>query len=150
MGANASKSADAPLHRLLREWRDTTRIALSVPAYVVMTNAVLDELARVRPQTADELLGIKGIGPTKVRQYADPLLEILAGPEPAARSPPADSVTMPDRDGPESAAGSMDVEETPGSAAHADPSMPSADVPQAPGEAPTADGEPRARLSRDR
>ncbi len=54
-----------------------------------MSNALVDELARWRPQTADALLAIKGMGPAKVRQYGEQLLELLTS-QPAAAEPAAD------------------------------------------------------------
>ena len=58
-----------------------------MPAYIVLANAVLEELARARPQSVDALLGIKGIGPSKVRQYGEELLEMFAAPVDARAVP---------------------------------------------------------------
>ncbi len=79
----ATSFDDPGLLARLRKWRETTCKALAVPAYVVMTNVALEELARVRPQSAEGLLQIKGIGSTKVRQYGQALLTMLAAPVPA-------------------------------------------------------------------
>jgi ATP-dependent DNA helicase RecQ len=95
----ASNSADAEAGELqqpdrdlvatLRQWREQTCRTAAVPAYVVLSNAVIDELARARPTALDELLEIKGIGPAKVKQYGQELLKILSTvqPEPAAAAP---------------------------------------------------------------
>ncbi len=80
--ARSAASPDADLVARLRAWRDTTRQAHKVPAYVILTNAVIDELARVRPRTRAELSGVKGIGAKKAEQFGGELLEIIA---PAAR-----------------------------------------------------------------
>ncbi len=84
-----SRPVDAELVQRLREWRDATSKANAVPAYVVLNNAALEELARHRPQTAEALLGVKGIGPGKVKQYGQQLLEMLALREPPASVSPA-------------------------------------------------------------
>ncbi len=76
--ADVQPPPDASLVARLRQWRDATRKALNVPAYVVLTNAVMDELARVRPRSVDELSAVKGIGPKKAGQYGDELLAIVA------------------------------------------------------------------------
>jgi ATP-dependent DNA helicase RecQ len=59
----------------LKAWRRDR--AEGKPAYTVATDATLREVVRRRPQTADELLAIKGIGPSFVAKHADSLLELL-------------------------------------------------------------------------
>ena len=59
----------------LKAWRRDR--AEGKPAYTVATDATLREVVRRRPQTADELLAIKGIGPSFVTKHADSLLELL-------------------------------------------------------------------------
>ncbi|MBI3839725.1 MAG: RecQ family ATP-dependent DNA helicase [Planctomycetia bacterium] len=77
--AGAKQTApDSGVVARLRKWREETRAAQNVQAYVVMSNATLQELAQVRPQSLEALLGVKGIGPMKVRQYGQELLEILS------------------------------------------------------------------------
>ncbi len=72
-------ASDPELVQKLKSWRDVARRAENVPVYHVLSNAVVDELARVRPTSVEALLGVKGIGPIKVRQYGEQLLELLAG-----------------------------------------------------------------------
>jgi ATP-dependent DNA helicase RecQ len=50
-----------------------------VPAYVVALDRTLVEMAAQRPQTRGELLGVFGMGPSRVEQYGDALLEVMAG-----------------------------------------------------------------------
>ncbi|HEV3021545.1 MAG TPA: HRDC domain-containing protein, partial [Pirellulales bacterium] len=71
----------------LRQWRERTAKAQNLPAYIVMTNALLDDLARACPQSPAELLNIKGMGPNKVREYGQELLGMLAGGEAQTREP---------------------------------------------------------------
>jgi superfamily II DNA helicase RecQ len=59
----------------LKAWRRDR--ADGKPAYTVATDATLREVVRRRPRTADELLAIKGIGPSFVTKHADSLLELL-------------------------------------------------------------------------
>ena len=59
----------------LKAWRRDR--AEGKPAYTVATDATLREVVRRKPQTADELLSIKGIGPSFVTKHADSLLELL-------------------------------------------------------------------------
>jgi superfamily II DNA helicase RecQ len=53
---------------------------MGVPAYVILTDASIDDLARRRPRNDDELLAIKGIGPAKLEAYGDELLALAAEP----------------------------------------------------------------------
>ncbi len=62
----------------LRAWRRDR--AGGKPAYTVATDATLREVIRRKPRTSDELLAIKGIGPSFVTKHADSLLELLATP----------------------------------------------------------------------
>lgn len=67
-------------------WRDRLARRLDRPPFKVMTNKVLVELARIQPQTIDELQAIKGVG-KKLLQYnaADVLRAINTGQD---TSPP--------------------------------------------------------------
>ena len=69
---------DEDLVTRLRSWRLERSQQDAVPAYVVLHDATLRELAAVRPQTLDELAGVKGFGPVKVERYGDDLLSVLA------------------------------------------------------------------------
>ncbi|MEA2219742.1 MAG: ATP-dependent helicase RecQ, partial [Solirubrobacteraceae bacterium] len=59
----------------LKAWRRDR--AEGKPAYRVATDATLREIVRRRPRTADELLAIKGIGPSFLSKHAESLLELL-------------------------------------------------------------------------
>jgi superfamily II DNA helicase RecQ len=73
--------ADAPEQGLverLRAWRLERARADAVPAYVVLHDATLRELAAARPGSAGELAGVKGFGPTKIERYGDDVLAVIA------------------------------------------------------------------------
>ena len=76
-GAGAS-DADRALFEVLRTERRAIADAESVPAYVVLPDRTLWELATVRPRTPDELLAVNGIGPVKVEKYGEAFLALLA------------------------------------------------------------------------
>ena len=69
---------DEDLVTRLRGWRLERSHEDAVPAYVVLHDATLRELAALRPQTMDELAGVKGFGPVKLERYGDALLSVLA------------------------------------------------------------------------
>ncbi len=77
-GGGDAADADEGLVTRLRSWRLERSRQDSVPAYVVLHDATLHELAAVRPRTKGELAGIKGFGPTKLERYGDDLIALLA------------------------------------------------------------------------
>ncbi len=72
-----TRPADPELLKRLKTARNRWAAELQLPAYMVLANSVLDELARDRPQNLDRMLAIKGIGPAKVAKYGERLLQIL-------------------------------------------------------------------------
>ena len=70
----------AELHERIRAWRSTRAKAARVPAYTVFNDETLDDLVQRRPESADELLEIRGIGPIKVSRFGDELLGLITGP----------------------------------------------------------------------
>jgi superfamily II DNA helicase RecQ len=79
LGAPAAADGDAaPLVAELRAWRSRRAREDGVPAYVVLHDATLHELAARRPGSAAELAVVKGLGPTKIGRYGTELLEVLA------------------------------------------------------------------------
>ena len=78
LGAQATGPADASLAAELRAWRTRRARADAVPAYVVLHDATLEELATRKPRSQGELAAVKGFGPTKLERYGDELLELLA------------------------------------------------------------------------
>jgi DNA helicase-2/ATP-dependent DNA helicase PcrA len=61
----------------LRTWRLQSSRTDQVPAYVVMTDATLDEIARARPRSLVALGRVRGIGPAKLERYGDDVLAIV-------------------------------------------------------------------------
>ncbi|HYO81689.1 MAG TPA: ATP-dependent DNA helicase RecQ [Bryobacteraceae bacterium] len=68
---------DEALLARLREWRKATAKLEHVPAYYVLLDATLSELARLRPGDEAELAEVKGIGPRKLARYGADVLRIL-------------------------------------------------------------------------
>jgi ATP-dependent DNA helicase RecQ len=80
--------ADPKLLDALRRWRHTRAGRAGVPLYQIVSNATLEELARRRPDSAEALLAIRGIGPAKVASFGGELLAVLTGQ--SAGDPAAD------------------------------------------------------------
>jgi superfamily II DNA helicase RecQ len=64
---------------LLKEWRLKRSRDDSVPAFVVLHDSTLEDLAESKPETLEQLSGISGFGPTKVERYGEELIELLTG-----------------------------------------------------------------------
>lgn len=62
----------------LKNWREEIADESGVPAYYILTNDTLAELARQRPIDREALLAVRGIGAAKAERYGTTLLEIIA------------------------------------------------------------------------
>ncbi|HVM13710.1 MAG TPA: ATP-dependent DNA helicase UvrD2 [Egibacteraceae bacterium] len=71
------RPVDDGLVSSLREWRRQRAHRDGQPAFVVFNDRTLEALASRRPASTDELLGVHGLGPAKVRRYGDELLRLL-------------------------------------------------------------------------
>jgi len=67
----------SPLFEELRQLRRTLADERNVPAYVVFSDATLLAMAEQRPTTEAELLGISGVGPSKLVSYGDAFLDVI-------------------------------------------------------------------------
>lgn len=74
----ALTGADAALMERLRAWRSGLARAQQVPAYVILSDRALAALATDRPRDRAELLGVPGIGETKLGRYGEDLLRLLS------------------------------------------------------------------------
>jgi ATP-dependent DNA helicase RecQ len=75
--ANAGP-ADEGLFERLRAWRLERARVDEVPAYVVLHDATLRELASAKPANDRELAAVKGFGPAKLERYGDDVLAVIA------------------------------------------------------------------------
>ena len=75
-GGELDAAGEALLSRL-QAWRKAVCAADGVPAYRVLGNRGLEEVARLRPRTRGALAAVHGIGPVKLDKYADAILEAV-------------------------------------------------------------------------
>ena len=68
---------DRDLWDALRACRQALATEHNVPAYVIFHDKTLHEMLAYRPQTAAQMLGISGIGQTKLDRYGDRFLSVL-------------------------------------------------------------------------
>ena len=71
----------------LKAWRLGVAQAASVPAFAVLTDQTLRDIAVTRPKTVAQLRVIKGIGDVKVERFAAPVLALVRGEEVAPPEP---------------------------------------------------------------
>ena len=71
--------ADRDLLAALKAMRLTLAQERKVPAFVILHDATLHEIAHKRPTTLDQMASINGIGPRKLEQFGQPFLEVVAG-----------------------------------------------------------------------
>jgi ATP-dependent DNA helicase RecQ len=79
--SEAETSLDEAGQRLfesLRLWRAETARSQGVPAYVILHDRSLREIANRRPASPVELLAIPGIGQAKANRYSEALLRLVA------------------------------------------------------------------------
>jgi len=83
-GSTATILADlspeaASLFEALRQWRADTAREQGVPAYVILHDRTLKELAEMRPSSHGHLSMVTGIGAAKIEHYGEELLALIAG-----------------------------------------------------------------------
>jgi superfamily II DNA helicase RecQ len=61
----------------LKAWRSERAASDRVPPYCVMPNRSIEEIARLRPSTAEDLAGVSGFGPSRLEKYASDVLELV-------------------------------------------------------------------------
>ena len=83
-GAAKDKAPPVPLDaeaterfNALKAWRAEVAREHNLPAYVVFHDATLAEMARLQPQSPDELAQVSGVGAKKLEAYGREILRVL-------------------------------------------------------------------------
>jgi ATP-dependent DNA helicase RecQ len=76
--AAAAGDVDEDLVERLRGWRQRRSHTDGVPAYVILHDTTVRELASAKPQTHADLATIKGFGALKIDRYGDEVLALIA------------------------------------------------------------------------
>ncbi|MBW2998321.1 HRDC domain-containing protein, partial [Candidatus Woesearchaeota archaeon] len=61
----------------IREWRRLKSKEMGVPAFMIINDLTMMDLASKLPLTKLELNNIKGLGPTKIMRWGDEILNVL-------------------------------------------------------------------------
>jgi ATP-dependent DNA helicase RecQ len=75
--ATAETPADEGLFERLRAWRRERARTDEVPAYVVLHDRTLREVAAARPRSRADLAAVSGFGPAKLERYGDDVLTVV-------------------------------------------------------------------------
>ena len=74
---SGSVTADSGLLASLKALRSELAKAEGVPAYVVFSNATLEDMAKKQPKTMAEFLTVSGVGAVKAQRYGTAFLKEL-------------------------------------------------------------------------
>lgn len=75
-GAGCHEAAPESAYRLYHRWRRQTALRKKTPAYRILPNSILSNLAARRPTTLNQLLDIPGLGKRRALRYHQELLAI--------------------------------------------------------------------------
>mgnify|MGYP003337570005 FL=1 len=76
---NCPASYDEELLDRLKLWRKQEAAVREVPAYVVFSDATLENIATELPATDEELLAVPGIGSRKLEEFGSAVIALVAG-----------------------------------------------------------------------
>jgi superfamily II DNA helicase RecQ len=65
------------IYDTLKQWRADKAGELKLPTYLVTSNSELISVAKVKPQTTDELIKIRGFAGQKVAKYGSDIIAVL-------------------------------------------------------------------------
>jgi len=88
--ATCPSSYDEALFERLKAWRKDESSRQSVPAYVVFTDATLEQVATLLPGDTRALLAVPGVDARKLEAYGEALLALVRGETPTAAGDPDD------------------------------------------------------------
>jgi ATP-dependent DNA helicase RecQ len=76
-GGIAAPGVDPELREYLREWRRVTSKQLKMPAFIIMQDASLDHICRLRPRSLADIRKVTGFGERKTETWGPAILEAL-------------------------------------------------------------------------
>ncbi len=71
-------ATDPELYRALSDLRYALAVEQHIPPYYIFTNATLEDMCRLRPQTEEEFLEVSGVGKSKLERYGEIFLACIA------------------------------------------------------------------------
>ncbi len=65
------------IYNALKKWRQERANLLEVPSYIIAHNTELMTIAKLKPETIDDLIKIKGFGGQKAAKYGEDIIALL-------------------------------------------------------------------------
>jgi len=65
------------IYETLKQWRFDKAGELRLPTYLVTSNSELISVAKVKPQTTDELIKIRGFAGQKIAKYGNDIIAVI-------------------------------------------------------------------------
>ena len=87
VAGSSRDGVDRELFERLKRWRGEQARRQRIPAYVVLHNSHLEEIAARKPQSIQELGSVKGVGLRRAARYGEELLALVRGEEAATPDP---------------------------------------------------------------
>ena len=81
-GPDHDSRSNEPAFSALDNWRAGVARQMGVPAYAIVSDAVLRAISEARPKSRSELARIRGLGPRALAKFGDDLLR-MSGLDPA-------------------------------------------------------------------
>lgn len=78
---DAGQSVNPEAYEALRKWRAQMARTKCLPPYCIFDNKTLDALVKAMPATQEHLRNVWGMGPNRVAQYGQAVLDVLNGRE---------------------------------------------------------------------
>ncbi len=96
VGETTKDQPDEALMNSLKAWRITEAKKQAYPAYIVLTNSQIEDIACKKPMSIDALCKIAGIGKNKISLYGDSIIQIVKEANYDKRIPNIQSVVQHD------------------------------------------------------
>jgi superfamily II DNA helicase RecQ len=78
----STEQGSLPTSVSLRNWRAGVAHQMGIPAYLVLTDAMVRAVAEASPRTREDLARVRGIGPRLLGKFGDDLLALVNGSHP--------------------------------------------------------------------
>lgn len=65
------------IYEALKQWRFDKANTAGLPAYLISSNGELITIAKVKPQSIDELVKIRGYGGQKIAKYGEEIIALI-------------------------------------------------------------------------
>lgn len=76
---NLDTGNNSVLTNMLKDWRAQKAQEYGLPAYMILSNKAIEDLANIKPQSKAEMYNVSGMGDLKIAKYGDEILRVING-----------------------------------------------------------------------